>query len=358
VSTLGSFVGTILIGYVLIPFLPNSFTMFLTAALLAGVSAAYFFLWERRGLVPVLAGAATLALFGYLVRRENEHHFSEVRELYCANSNFGLVQVVENKRGDRRFYLNDYLVQDIYDPHEKKSLALFTYALHDLAVAYTPRIEKVLCIGLGVGIVPAEFAKEGVAVDVIEINPAVAPVAAQLFNCDLSRFRVIYGDGRWYMNQCTNQYDVVLIDAFLGDSSPSHLMTRQAFEAVHRLLRPQGVLVMNAFGDFEDGKDFMTASLDKTLRRVFPGVHIHASGNGNVFFVASARPDLQIQRQPDFERIHSSCRAEATAAFNGIVHADPDHGIVLSDDYNPVEFYDAAAREEHRRRLALHMRTL
>jgi spermidine synthase len=206
--------------------------------------------------------------------------------------------------------------------------------------------------------VPAEFAQEGVKVDVVEINPAVVPVASHLFNCDLDRLHVILGDGRYYMNECTKQYDVVIIDAFLGDSSPSHLMTRQAFAAAKHLLTPQGVLVMNLFGDFQEDKDFMTASVDKTLRRVFPSVRIHASGNGNVFFVAAARPDLEIIRQPNFERIHESVRAEATAAFNGIVHANPDHGIVLSDDYNPVEFYDAAAREDHRRRLALHMKTL
>jgi hypothetical protein len=34
--------------------------------------------------------------------------------------------------------------------------------------------------------------------------------------------------------------------------------------------------------------------------------------------------------------------------------AEPEaaHGIVLTDDYNPVEFRDAANREELRRRLA------
>ena len=39
ISTLGSFAGTVLIGYVLIPFLPNSTTMYLTAMLLMVVSA-------------------------------------------------------------------------------------------------------------------------------------------------------------------------------------------------------------------------------------------------------------------------------------------------------------------------------
>jgi spermidine synthase len=358
VSTFGSFIGTILIGYVLIPFLPNSITMYLTALLLAGVAGAYFLFWERRGLGIGLAAGAVLALAGYGAARGQRHAFSEVRELYCANSNFGLVQVVENLRGDRRFYLNDYLVQNIYDPQQKKSLALFTYELHDLAVAYTSRIERALCVGLGVGIVPNEFSHEGVWMDVVEINPAVVPVAAGLFNCETNRLHLVIGDGRYYMNQCTNHYDAVIIDAFLGDSSPSHLMTREAFQSVKRILTPDGVLVMNAFGDFETDKDFMVSSLDKTLRRVFPSVRIHASGNGNVFFVASSRRDLKMVREPNLERIHFACRQEAEAAFNGIVHADPEHGIVLSDDYNPVEFYDAATREEHRRRLAMHMKSL
>jgi hypothetical protein len=135
-------------------------------------------------------------------------------------------------------------------------------------------------------------------------------------------------------------------------------MTREAFQSIRRILNPTGTLVMNTFGDFETGKDFFTASLEKTLRQVFRSVRIHASGNGNVFFVASQREPLEMVKLPDLDRVHISCRQEATAAFNGIVHADLEHGIVLSDDYNPVEFYDAPIREEHRKRLALHMRSL
>src|SRR5437899_6976300 len=42
ISTLGSFAGTLLIGYVLIPLLPNSITMYITALVLLLVSAGYF----------------------------------------------------------------------------------------------------------------------------------------------------------------------------------------------------------------------------------------------------------------------------------------------------------------------------
>ena len=358
VSTFGSFIGTVLIGYVLIPFLPNSITMYLTALLLSSLAAVYFLVWRKRWVVAPLVLVGIGALFSYARIQEGHPQFAEMHELYRANSNFGLVQVLENKRGDRRFYLNDYLVQNTYDPRQKKSLALFTYALHDLALAYTPEARHILCVGLGVGIVPSEFARAGLNVDVVEINPAVVPIAAQLFDCEVNRLHLTIGDGRHYINRSTNQYDVVVIDAFLGDSSPSHLMTQEAFQSVHRILQPNGVLVMNMFGEFQNGRDFFTSSLDKTLRKVFASVRIHASGNGNVFFVASPRTDLQVLRAPDFDRVHESCRTDASAMFSGLVQADSEHGIVLTDDFNPVEFYDAATREEHRRRLAMHMRNL
>src|SRR5438270_589497 len=48
ISTLGSFVGTLLVSYVMIPFLPNSLTMYLTSMALLLVCTIYFGLFRRR----------------------------------------------------------------------------------------------------------------------------------------------------------------------------------------------------------------------------------------------------------------------------------------------------------------------
>lgn len=355
ISTLGSFAGTILIGYVLIPFLPNSVTMFLTSGILMAIVVVYFLAWETRpGSKPAVATAIALGvLFGYGgMSKEWTSNFASADELYRANSNFGLLQVLQTKRGDQRIYLNDYLVQNTYDPVEKKSLALFTYMLHALARAYTPELKSALCIGMGVGIVPSQLAQEGIQVDVVEINPAVAKVATNHFDCRLDLFNLHIGDGRYFVNRSDKRYDSVILDAFLGDSSPSHLMTLEAFQAIRRILAPNGALVINSFGDFEAGKNFFSASLEKTLRAVFASVRVHASGNGNVFYVASDRADLTPLRAPDLNIVHSAVRPEVQRAFDSEPKIDLAHGIVLTDDYNPTEFYDAVNREDHRRRLA------
>jgi spermidine synthase len=358
ISTLGSVLGTILIGYVLIPFLPNSITMFGVALALMLVCAGFFLGWGREK--RTLAGVAVLILVGVLAgwrgSRPAALDQTQVRELFRGNSNFGLMQVLEAVQGSTRYYLNDYLTQNNYDPEERKSKSLFTYMLSGLAHSYTSNITDVLCIGLGVGIVPMEFARQGARVDVVEINPAVAAVGAKYFDLKPELLHLTVGDGRYYVNRSSRRYDAIILDAFLGDSSPSHLMTREAFTAMRRLLRPGGVLVINSFGNFEPGQDFFTASLNKTLKAVFAGVRIHSNKGGNVLFVASDRAELNFLRPPDLSGVHSSVRWPVEAAYANVMDTNPDHGRVLTDDFNPVEFHDAKNREAIRKNLAFSMK--
>ena len=353
VSTVGSLVGTASVGYVLIPLGPNSVTMLGTAGVLAAMSVLFFAVWGRALKGAAAAAAATVLLGGYGILRSSQPEFVSHKELFRGNSDFGQLQVVEGPDG-RRFYLNDYLVQNTYLPATRQSLSLFTYALHGLAVAYTERIDSALCIGLGVGIVPAQFAAEGVRVDAVEINPDVVPLAEKFFDLDPSKFRLVIGDGRQFLIRNTNRYDAVILDAFLGDSSPSHLMTREAFESMRAVLNPQGVLVINCFGNRTPGKDFFAASMQKTLRAVFTEVRLHEEGRGNMFFVASQSP-LSPKRQLDLTAVHPEVRAKMSGMLAGIFEADPSHGIVLTDDFNPVEFHDAENRQRIRRDLATMM---
>jgi spermidine synthase len=360
ISTLGSVVGTALIGYVLIPRLPNSVTMYTTAGLLVIVALVYFVRWRRGSVLAAGVTAGVALLFGGWAtqRHMQAAPFSHMTELARRNSEFGLLQVLEAKRAPRRYYLNDYLYQNTYDTEQKKSVSMFTYLLYGLAHSYTPSISNVLCIGLGVGIVPMEFAREGARVDVVEINPAVVPLAAKYFDFDAARLNIIYGDGRYYLNQCQKKYDTINLDAFLGDSSPSHLMTREAFAAMKRVLNPQGTLVINTFADLDPGHDFFAASLSKTLAAVFPSVRIHNGGEGNTMFVASDRPDLAPARPFDYTRVHPQQLHNVQNAVAGIRETDPGRGRVLTDNFNPVEFYDAQNRERLRRNLVEQIRTL
>jgi spermidine synthase len=360
VSTLGSVAGTLLIGYILIPHLPNSVTMVITAICLMLLTTIYFFKfhWRKKG---TLAGVATSIIGGLIIGYSGIHaeanlEYAGMEVLEQRNSNFGLMQVLQSTNQFRRYYLNDFLTQNIYDPSKKQSLALFTYMLHLLAKSYKENINDVLCIGLGVGIVPMEFAKEQARVDVVEINPAVIAIAEKHFDLKPHLLNIHIGDGRYFLNQCGKRYDAIILDAFLGDSSPSHLMTKEAFESMRNLLKPDGVLIINSFGDLEPGRDFFTASLQKTLKTVFRSVKIHTAHTGNIFFAASNREPMEFINKPDFSNVHPAVQFTVELALNTIVEANPAHGRILTDDFNPVEYYDAENRERMRRWLAEFMK--
>ena len=353
ISTLGSFAGTLLVSYFALPLLPNSFTMYATAGALLLVSAVYFLVFSRnlKALLPAILLVAIA--IGFTSYQDFTRHYTWAIELFRGNSHFGQLQVIDGREGSRRYYLNDNLVQNIYDPDRKQSKATFTYMLAALARAYTTNIHDVLCIGLGMGMVPMDFARHGARVDVVEINPAVLPVAKQYFGFQADQCRITFDDGRHFLNRCRKQYDVVVLDAFLGDSSPSHLLTKQAFASIKRVLRPGGSLVINSFGELEDGRDFFAASLNRTLKAVFAGVRLHTTGHSAMFFAATDHPIPVFAREPDLSEVHPELEPEVEEILHSHFDAAPDHGMVLTDDYNPVEYYDARNREMIRRRLAL-----
>ena len=358
IGTLGSFAGTMLIGYLMIPFLPNSMTMYLTAISLALICLGYFAFFGRQLAAPLLIAVLFFAPAGMKLRLVLNHNYQYVVERFFGNSHFGQLQVLDARVNGRRYYLNDFLTQNTYDPETGQSTSHFTYMLSGLARAYTTNINDVLCIGLGVGIVPMDFARAGARVDVVEINPAVVPVAQKYFNMDPKLIQLTIDDGRHFLNRCHKQYDAVVLDAFLGDSSPSHLFTREAFDSIRRVLRPGGTLVINSFGDLLEGHDFFTSSLYDTLKAVFTGVRIHSNGDGGIFFAASNREPLEFVHAPDLKNVHPDVMQDTKDTYAGLRTPTPQDGRVLTDNFNPAEFYDARNREQLRRRLAMGAREM
>jgi hypothetical protein len=135
-------------------------------------------------------------------------------------------------------------------------------------------------------------------------------------------------------------------------------MTVEAFQSIKKVLKPGGALVINMFGEVEPGQDFFTASLNKTLRAVFKGVRMHGTGEGAVFFTAIDVDEPRIMNPPEPEFAHPIIREDYRETMASTVSTDPASGIVLTDDYNPIEYYDAHNREDTRKKLAMAFKDL
>ena len=116
-----------------------------------------------------------------------------------------------------------------------------------------PGPHKVGVIGLGAGALAA-YAKPGDDWVFYEISPAVVRAAMAEFTFlpqFPGRYEVVVGDGRLALErEAPRQYDVLAMDAFAGDSIPTHLITREAMAAYVKHLKPDGVLVFQATNRF------------------------------------------------------------------------------------------------------------
>ncbi|MBL68442.1 MAG: hypothetical protein CMO74_08340 [Verrucomicrobiales bacterium] len=247
----------------------------------------------------------------------------------------GILMVIqrEERSIQRRRLLNDELIQNTYDPRLRKSLSTFTGALVGLARAYTARVQAALCLGVGAGMVPRQLAADGAAVDAVEINPHITRVAEEWFDFDPAAVSLVHAEGRAFAEESLAQYDLIVLDVFLGGAAPLHFFTREAAEIFHGRLRPEGVLVVNTFGEFDPRQREMSAGFHKTLRTVFGGLSVgaHASGQGNVFHVAVRGRDLELLRSPDFSGEHPAIQFELQMMWEGRREFDSAKGEVLSD---------------------------
>ncbi len=107
-------------------------------------------------------------------------------------------------------------------------------------------------IGLGAGTMAA-YGQTGDSIRFYEINPDVTRAAQSQFSFladSPADIELRAGDGRILLERelkatGSNQFDVLVIDAFSSDAIPMHLLTRESAELYWQHLAPNGILAIN-----------------------------------------------------------------------------------------------------------------
>ena len=114
---------------------------------------------------------------------------------------------------------------------------------------------RVGVIGLGAGSMVA-YARKGDTFRFYEINPQVLDLAKREFTFltgSPATIEAVLGDGRLSLErELSQQFDVLVMDAFSGDSIPMHFLTREAMAVYVRHVKPGGVLAFQATNRFID----------------------------------------------------------------------------------------------------------
>ena len=112
--------------------------------------------------------------------------------------------------------------------------------------------------------------------DVAELDPAVIALAQKYFGVEANdRLHINNKDGRVFLNQTKDKFDVILLDAYRGPFVPFHLTTQEFYRLVKSRLNAGGVVAQNV-----EPTTMFFDSAYATMKSVLRNVDaIEASGN-------------------------------------------------------------------------------
>ena len=224
-----------------------------------------------------------------------------------------------------------------------------------LAAIYPQDIKRVLVLGLGGGAVPLYLARflPDATVDSVEVDPGVIEAAKKYFGLrETERFHLIEGDGRLYLNRHSEKYDIIVLDAFSGSYIPFHMMTKEFYQLVREHLAPHGVVAINILPSVK-----LYDSNVRTLKLVFDNLDFFDSGNPTVeetnvivFGRLDAASEEQQRQQAAAAQQHYKFHFDLAQLIAARRIATPKaaNGEVFTDDFAPVNVYDALSRRYRR----------
>ncbi len=233
--------------------LPGYFEMYAALALFA--IATLLILYREHWVTDVLFTAVSVCAIALLyVQYQATANNSRV----MIRNFYGALRVQDSAEGDDRESYTRTLIHGTIN-HGMQFLSDNRYLLPTtyygpnsgvgLAIANSWHMNhRVGVVGLGTGTLTS-YARKGDYYRVYEINPMVLDVARSEFRylkgcrgtCDIA-----LGDARLSLEkEAPQNFDVIAVDAFSGDSIPVHLLTREAFQLYFKHLRPEGILAVH-----------------------------------------------------------------------------------------------------------------
>lgn len=178
--------------------------------------------------------------------------------VYKHRNYYGIYKIYDEK--GQRYLVHGSILHGMQYLDEKKKKEPLTYYHRQTIVgkiieSHAFNLRHVGLVGLGTGTLATYFAP-GQEVDFFEIDPDVLKIASDYFSFlkdSGAHIRVILGDARLSLEKIPEKrYDLLVIDAFSGDSIPMHLLTKEAMEQYKKCLTDQGVILFHISNRYLD----------------------------------------------------------------------------------------------------------
>ena len=200
---------------------------------------------------------------------------ADEKTLYKKQSKYSTIMVTDDDAGLRTLWFEENGArQSVVKVGDPDHLELAYARVAPVGLAFVPKPQRVLIVGLGGGTIPMFLHKHypKTTIDVVDIDPDVVDVAKRFFGFrEDATLRAHVDDGRRFIENCRNPYDVIFLDAFSSENIPYHLATREFLQAVRKALTPRGAVVGNIWSR---GSNPLYDSMVLTYRDVFAELYL------------------------------------------------------------------------------------
>jgi len=338
-GALGAIGGTLLAGFLFIPWLGTAMTLVIVAVSYVIAAAALFMMAGMRldSAPPLVLAMITIGLGVYSVGRLSP--CTSESQYFCIR----VIDISSDPAKPVRRMVLDHLSHGTSSRDFPEIMFTeFTAMLDGIARNRMGNDAfSSFFIGGGTYSVPRAWKSRSTgSITVSEIDPQVTNVAIRDFWLDPTDMRILHEDARRaLLARPGEKYDVIVGDAFGDIAVPSHLITREFFDLVSRRLSPDGVYLMNVV-DFPERLAALSA-IYATLRSVFPSVEIWSKaappnpGEQTVFVLVAANQPTGIASletfapQPTRFAVFADDFYEKTLNFR--------NALTLTDDYAPID---------------------
>ena len=338
-GAVGAIAGTVLAGFVFIPWLGTALTLAIVTAVYLMSSALLF--WAARPVtrpaLPLIMAALAVTMSAVTVTRLS--NCSVESRYFCIR----VVDVSADPASPVRRMVLDHLSHGTSArDHPRLMFNEFTAMIDEIGRGRMgPGPFSAFFIGGGTYSVPRAWADRATGpVTVAEIDPEVTAVAVRDFWLAPDRLDILHEDARNALIQRPQRkYDVIVGDAFGDIAVPAHLITREFFSLVRARLAEGGVFLMNVV-DFPERMHALGA-IAATLQSVFPSVEIWTierppvAGEHRVFVLAAG------EKPTDFSTFVTSAPdpARFSALAQDFTSRLMEHSPVpvLTDDFAPID---------------------
>ena len=360
VSTIGGLIGTVCTGFLLIAHFRVSGIFLFCGTGLIVLSTLYFLLFGKKYICVVLLAVPLLLPASGEVHTMLLGNGTRVTKTFEADTFYGNLRVLDFASADGKVREREMVVDGVsqgkVDLNNGMPLHDYFYYLQYIPFSLNAQGKNCLVIGLGPGILPAWYEKMGITTDVVDISQEVFAVAEKYFGFRSSG-RCIVGDARYFLNTSKKKYDFVILEVFNGENTPSHLLSLESLRLISRHMNGGAILGINLIGSIRNDT-FVISSIKKTLEKVFTTVEIfptfkpdvHNRGIGNVEIIACNLPHLTLAKERLRAFQFSPREGRGFGRIGETFTLRPGTpAVVLTDDYNPSDFYNLDVKEQFRK---------